>query len=145
MMYVRYPLSLRNVEDLLAERGIDISHETVRFRWNRFGPMFAAEIRKRRVAHIREIEVETLGNGASVKLRRFGDESFNTREIVFPRWSEVPLHLPTAGWPCFAVRPGGEHSEELPTTALVMMACCYSGDLAVEAVALGARIDRIGP
>ena len=42
MMYVRYPLSLRNVEDLLAECGIDISHETVRFWWNRFGPMFAA-------------------------------------------------------------------------------------------------------
>src|SRR5580658_3546428 len=53
MMYVRYPLSLRNVEDLFAERGIDISHETVRFWWNRFGPMFAAEIRKRRVAHMR--------------------------------------------------------------------------------------------
>jgi putative transposase len=50
---VRYPLSLRNVEDLLAERGIDISHETVRFWWNRFGPMFAAEIRERRVAHMR--------------------------------------------------------------------------------------------
>jgi putative transposase len=53
MMYVRYPLSLRNVEDLLAERGIDISHETVRLWWNRFGPMFAAEIRKRRVARMR--------------------------------------------------------------------------------------------
>jgi len=53
MMYVRFPLSLRNVEDLLAERGIDVSHETVRFWWNRFGPMFAAEIRKRRVAHMR--------------------------------------------------------------------------------------------
>ena len=52
-MYVKYPLSLRNVEDLLAERGIDISHETVRFWRNRFGPMFAAEIRKRRVAHMR--------------------------------------------------------------------------------------------
>ena len=37
----------------MAERGIDISHETVRFWWNRFGPMFAAEIRKKRVAHIR--------------------------------------------------------------------------------------------
>jgi len=49
MMYIRYPLSLRNVEDLLHERGIDISHETVRFWWNRFGPTFAAEIRKRRV------------------------------------------------------------------------------------------------
>ena len=39
LMYVKYPLSLRNVEDLLAERGIDISHETVRFWWNRFGPI----------------------------------------------------------------------------------------------------------
>ena len=47
------PVSLRNVEDLLAERGIDISYETVRFWWNRFGPMFAAEIRKNRVAHVR--------------------------------------------------------------------------------------------
>jgi putative transposase len=53
MMYVRFPLSLRNVEDLRAERGVDISHETIRFRWNRFGPMFGAEIRKRRVAHMR--------------------------------------------------------------------------------------------
>jgi putative transposase len=49
MMYIRYPLSLRQVEDLLFERGIDICHETVRFWWNRFGPMFAAAIRKRRV------------------------------------------------------------------------------------------------
>jgi putative transposase len=37
MMYVRYPLSLRNVVDLLAERRIDINHETVRFWWNRVG------------------------------------------------------------------------------------------------------------
>ena len=37
----------------MAERGIDISHETVRFWWNRFGPMFAAEFVKRRVAHVR--------------------------------------------------------------------------------------------
>ena len=49
MMYIRYPLSLRQVEDLLFERGIDICHETVRLWWNRFGPMFAAEIRKQRV------------------------------------------------------------------------------------------------
>lgn len=49
MMYVRFPLSLRQVEDLLHERGIDICYETVRFWWNRFGPMFAAEIRKQRI------------------------------------------------------------------------------------------------
>ena len=51
MMYIRYPLSLRQVEDLLFERGIDICHEAVRFWWNRFGLMFAAEIRKRRIHH----------------------------------------------------------------------------------------------
>ena len=54
MMYVRYPLSLRNVEDLLVERGIDICHETVRNWWNRFGPMFASEIRKKRVQRMRQ-------------------------------------------------------------------------------------------
>jgi len=53
MLYVRFPLSLRNVEDLLDERGIDVSHETVRFWWHRFGPMFAAEIRKRRIKGMR--------------------------------------------------------------------------------------------
>ena len=49
MMYIRFPLSLRNVEDLLHERGIDITHETVRFWWNRFGPLFAKSIRRGRV------------------------------------------------------------------------------------------------
>jgi putative transposase len=44
MMYVRFPLSLRNVEDLLHERGVDVSHETVRIWWNRFGPMFGLVI-----------------------------------------------------------------------------------------------------
>lgn len=48
-MYVRFPLSLRNVEDLLHERGIDICHETVRYWWNKFGPLFAGEISKKRM------------------------------------------------------------------------------------------------
>jgi putative transposase len=53
MMYVRFPLSLRNVEDVLYERGIDICHETVRLWWNRFGPLFAADIRRQRVSRVR--------------------------------------------------------------------------------------------
>ncbi len=53
MMYIRFPLSLQQVEDLLHERGIDICHETVRAWWNRFGPMFAAEIRKKRSSSMR--------------------------------------------------------------------------------------------
>ena len=52
-MYVLFPLSLRNVEGLLHEGGIDISHKTVRFWWNRFGPLFAAEIREKRVSQMR--------------------------------------------------------------------------------------------
>ena len=53
MMYSRVPLTSRNVEDLLQERGIDICHEMVCYWWNRFGPMFAGEIKKKRVAQMR--------------------------------------------------------------------------------------------
>jgi putative transposase len=54
MWYVRYPLSLRNTEDMAFERGINICHETVRKWVDRFGPMFASEIRRRRVDHMRQ-------------------------------------------------------------------------------------------
>jgi putative transposase len=54
LMYVRFPLSLRNVEDLLFERGIDICHETVRMWWNRFSPLFAGDVRRQRVNRMRE-------------------------------------------------------------------------------------------
>jgi putative transposase len=47
LLYIRYPLSLRQVEDRLFERGIDICHETVRLWWNRFGPGFAAKRSKK--------------------------------------------------------------------------------------------------
>jgi len=68
MYYVRYPLSLRQVEDILHERGIDVCHETVRFWWNRFGPKLAKDIRKKRVDcqsnwcwHIDEVFVKISG------------------------------------------------------------------------------------
>lgn len=53
LMYARYPLSLRNVEDLSHKRGIDVTHETVRFWWNLFGAIFAARIRRNRVQAMR--------------------------------------------------------------------------------------------
>ena len=46
MMYIRYALSLRQVEDILFERGIDIRHETVRLWWNRFGPLTRRDVFK---------------------------------------------------------------------------------------------------
>jgi len=54
MMYVRFPLSLRNVEDLLHERGVDVCHESVRLWVDRFGPMFAGKIRVRRASFMRQ-------------------------------------------------------------------------------------------
>jgi putative transposase len=62
ILNIRFPLSLRNVEDLLHERGIEIIHETVRYWWNRFGPMFAAEIRGKRVERC-VLAVNGNGNG----------------------------------------------------------------------------------
>ena len=82
MMYVRFPLSLRNVEDLLFERGIDLCHETVRMWWNRFGPMFAGDIRRQRVSRIRGFsqwrwhldEMDVKLNGEMVYLWRAVDQ-----------------------------------------------------------------------
>ena len=54
MMYARVPLSLRNVEDLLHERGIDICHERVRLWVDRFGPIFAGKIRTKRASYMRQ-------------------------------------------------------------------------------------------
>ena len=53
MLYVRFPLSLRNVEDLPPERGIDVSHEAVRFWCSRLGPVFTTEIRRKRTERLR--------------------------------------------------------------------------------------------
>ena len=43
MLYVRFPLSLRNLEDLLHESGVDVSYETIRYWWNRVGAQFASD------------------------------------------------------------------------------------------------------
>ncbi|MEM8637108.1 MAG: IS6 family transposase, partial [Pseudomonadota bacterium] len=55
MMCVRFPLSLRNVEDPLHERGVDICQESVRFWVDRFGTHFAGKIRKRRASYMRQV------------------------------------------------------------------------------------------
>ncbi len=72
MLYVRFPLSLRNVEDLRHERGIEISHETVRFWWNSFGPLFAAEIRRKKTGSATSCSLKlemAFGRGVGKKQR----------------------------------------------------------------------------
>ena len=101
MMYVKYPLSLRNVEDLLAERGIDICHETVRLWWNRFGPMFAAEIRRKRVQKMRAFthwrwhldEVYVKINGEMHYLWRAVDQEGEVLESFASKTRDKPAAL----------------------------------------------------
>ena len=109
MLYVRYPLSLRQVEDLLFERGIDISHETIRYWWNRFGPLLAGEIRNRLIKrrnysnwrwHLDEVFVRI--NGERQYLWRAGREywqvgrAFHLGALISPHstrrkhWCPIP-------------------------------------------------------
>jgi len=60
MLSCPFFLWLRNVEDLLHKRGIEINHETLRFWWNRFGSIFATETRKKRS---RNCVRSQIGNG----------------------------------------------------------------------------------
>jgi putative transposase len=93
LMYVRFPFSLRNVEDLLFERGIDICHETVRLWWNRFGPLFAGDIRRQRVSRIRSFrhwswhlhEMSVKLNGEMVYLWRGVDHEGEVLESYVTR------------------------------------------------------------
>lgn len=79
MYYIRYPLSLRQIEDILHERGIDITHEKERFWWNRFGPVLAKSIKKKPAFrpsnwrwHIDEIFVKINGEHFLSHKARFG-------------------------------------------------------------------------
>jgi hypothetical protein len=84
-LYLRFMLSLRDVEDLLAERGISVSYETVR-RWvNHFGPMIAADLRKRRAKphttwHLDEVYLKI--NGRMIYLWRAVDAEGEVLDVL---------------------------------------------------------------
>jgi transposase-like protein len=84
-LYVRFTLSFRDVEDLLAERGIMVSYETVR-RWvNHFGPKIAADLRKRRpkphtIWHLDEVYLKI--DGRTVYLWRAVDAEGEVLDVL---------------------------------------------------------------
>ena len=84
-LYFRFPLSHRDVEELLAERGIQVSYETVR-RWSlKLGPRFAEELRRReprsgRIWHLDEVFLRI--NGRRVYLWRAIDENGQVLDIL---------------------------------------------------------------
>jgi transposase-like protein len=93
MMYVRFPLSLRNVEDLLHERGVEISHETVRFWWHRFGPRFAAEIRKRRIEGSYGPALKALGTSDLQRTGRWLNNRAENSHLPFRRRERAMLRF----------------------------------------------------
>ena len=62
MLYVRFPLSLRNVEDLVDELSVYVSYESVRYWWHRFGSQFASQIKTRRAGGCSPV----IGNGIKI-------------------------------------------------------------------------------
>src|SRR6202043_1010586 len=84
-LYIRFTLSFRDVEDLLAERGILVSYESVR-RWvNHFGPMIAADLRKRRpkphtIWHLDEVYLKI--DGRMVYLWRAVDAEGEVLDVL---------------------------------------------------------------
>lgn len=95
MVYIRNPLSLRQVEDILLEGGINISHEIARYWWNRFGPMFAGEIRQKRNRqrdfslwrwHLDEVFVQI--NGETHYLWRAVDHEGEVLEVFATKQSD---------------------------------------------------------
>ena len=84
-LYFRFTTSLRDVEDLLAERGIDVSYETVRCWANKFGPAIAANIRRKRgradsVWHLDEMVVRI--NGVRMFMWRAVDEEGEVLDVL---------------------------------------------------------------
>jgi putative transposase len=84
-LYFRFPLSFRDVEDLLAERGIDTTYESIR-RWTlKFGPEFARNLRKTRsgsngIWHLDEMFVTI--NGKQMYLWRAVDGEGEVLDIL---------------------------------------------------------------
>jgi putative transposase len=97
-LYLRFTLSFRDVEDLLAERGIMVSYETLR-RWvNHFGPMVAADLRKRRPKphtswHLDEVYLKI--NGRLVYLWRAVDAEGEVLDVLIQsrrnKWAALKL------------------------------------------------------
>ena len=79
MLYVRFPLSLRNVEDLLHERGVDVSYESVRYWWHRFGAQYASQIKKRRAGGMQSSNWQWLLDEVFVKIN--GEKHYLWRAV----------------------------------------------------------------
>src|SRR5437879_4561203 len=94
-LYLRFTLGYRDVEDLLAERGLQVSNETVR-RWVlKFGPLIARKLRRRRPTphdrlHLDEMVVTIAGRRSMYMWRAVDSEGEVLDVLVQPRRDGPP-------------------------------------------------------
>ena len=137
-LYLRFTLSFRDVEDLLAERGIVISYETIR-RWvNHFGPIIAGELRKRRpkphsIWHLDEVYLKI--DGRLVYLWRAVDAEGEVLDVLVQskRNKHAALKLMRKLLRKYAVVPERLVTDDLRSTAQrpsisASTACMIAGD-----------------
>ncbi len=105
-LYHRFPLSFREVEELLLARGVIVSHETIRQWCDRFGPQYAAALRRRRPQagdkwHLDEVFIKV--NGVRQYLWRAVDQDGNVLDILVPTSAKPQREADLAPVPA---RPG---------------------------------------
>jgi putative transposase len=130
-LYLRFTLSFRDVEDLLAERGIAVSYETVR-RWvNDFGPMIGAHLRKRRPKahatwHLDEVYLKIDGRmvylwravdaevlDVLVQSKRNKHAALTLMRKLLKKYAFAPERLVTDDWRSYAPAAGDLGIEDL--------------------------------
>ncbi|KIC53732.1 MULTISPECIES: IS6 family transposase [Brevundimonas] len=99
-LYFRFSLSLRDVEELLAQRGIDVTYETIRCWTKKFGPLIARRLKKRRPApsprwHLDEM-VCWIG-GRRMYLWRAVDDEGEVLDLVVQRRRDTEAALKLLG------------------------------------------------
>ncbi len=143
-LYYRFAISLRDVEDLLAERGIDVSYETVR-RWvHKFGPAYAKRIRLRRPSasgrwHLDEVFVR-IGGRVHYLWRAVDDEG-----AYCVAYHDASLTKSVHGLSTPDQNPATRRSKTTPLTARVFeeVSVFFRLGALFEAVALAVHLQNV--
>src|SRR5208282_504305 len=144
-LYLRFTLSYRDVEELLAERGIAISYETIR-RWvNHFGPIIAAELRKRRprphsIWHLDQVYLKI--DGRMVYLWRAVDAEGEVLDVLVQskRNKHAALKLMRKLLRKYAVVPDRLVTDDCPTAQQPTISASTTGMTAGDGRTIGPKI-----
>jgi putative transposase len=137
-LYHRFPLSFREVEEMMLERGVAVSHETIRQWCHKFGQTYANELRRRRPRpgdkwHLDEVFIKI--NGKTHYLWRAVDQDGNVLDILVTSRRDT-----TAATRFFRSSPSGSHGGSCAGSCMVALgrsAGCHTMQPTAPGLALG--------